>query len=452
MPKTKISEFSSTPGNNTDIDGINIAEGCAPSGINDAIRELMAQLKDWQSGTSNDPMVIGSSGSLTLSYGTANGVAYLNGSKVLTTGSALTFDGTTLATTGKFGITGSGSIPTASALEIGTNGAGTRFRYNVPTGGEHNFTENGSVISFQTASAHGWFAGGPEQMRLTSTGLGIGTSSPNYRADILASNFRGLRVQSSGDDAIITMGSQIASSQYWSIAATSNTSGQGSNRFIIETTDANAGGTVTPRLTIDSSGNVGIGTSSPATRLQVNGQTRVSDGTTNIDIVCASATGFIGTQTNAPLVLRTNDTERARIDSSGRVTMPFQPAFHAERNTAFNASSGVIVFENAPTNIGSHYNTSTGRFTAPVAGTYIFFVSFFTNITNAPIDFRIVVNGVSAGGNATTGTTSVARDCHAHLIRTLAVNDYVEIQAAGFGTNIPGGIGIFQNFSGRLVS
>ena len=54
MSKTKISEFSSDPALNTDIDGINIAEGCAPSGINNAIRELMAQLKDWQSGTSLD--------------------------------------------------------------------------------------------------------------------------------------------------------------------------------------------------------------------------------------------------------------------------------------------------------------------------------------------------------------------------------------------------------------
>jgi hypothetical protein len=50
MSKTKISEFSTTPGNNTDINGINIAEGCAPSGINNAIRELMSDLKEWQSG------------------------------------------------------------------------------------------------------------------------------------------------------------------------------------------------------------------------------------------------------------------------------------------------------------------------------------------------------------------------------------------------------------------
>lgn len=50
MAKVKISDFSSTAGNNTDINSINIAEGCAPSGINDAIRTLMGYLKDWQSG------------------------------------------------------------------------------------------------------------------------------------------------------------------------------------------------------------------------------------------------------------------------------------------------------------------------------------------------------------------------------------------------------------------
>ena len=58
MPRAKISEFSTTPGDNTDIDGINIAEGCAPSGINDAIRELMAQLKDFQSGAAGDNITV----------------------------------------------------------------------------------------------------------------------------------------------------------------------------------------------------------------------------------------------------------------------------------------------------------------------------------------------------------------------------------------------------------
>ena len=62
MPKTKISEFSLTPSDNTDIDGIDIAEGCAPSGINNAIRELMSQLKDFQGGTSGDLLAITAGG------------------------------------------------------------------------------------------------------------------------------------------------------------------------------------------------------------------------------------------------------------------------------------------------------------------------------------------------------------------------------------------------------
>ncbi len=51
MSKDKISDYSATANSNTDIGGINIDEGCAPSGINDAIRTLMKQLKDWQSGS-----------------------------------------------------------------------------------------------------------------------------------------------------------------------------------------------------------------------------------------------------------------------------------------------------------------------------------------------------------------------------------------------------------------
>lgn len=65
MAKTKISEYSSTSagaGLNTDIASINIDEGCAPSGINNAIRALMAQLKDLQSGASGDTIPVASGG------------------------------------------------------------------------------------------------------------------------------------------------------------------------------------------------------------------------------------------------------------------------------------------------------------------------------------------------------------------------------------------------------
>jgi hypothetical protein len=74
MAKTKISEWSATPANNTDIDSINIAEGCAPSGINDAIRELMAQVKDLYSGTTGDAIAVagGGTGAVTASAARTN--------------------------------------------------------------------------------------------------------------------------------------------------------------------------------------------------------------------------------------------------------------------------------------------------------------------------------------------------------------------------------------------
>ena len=60
-----------------------------------------------------------------LSDGTANGVAYLNGSKVLTTGSALTFDGSTLSTTGDLTVDGNATLGNASSDTVTVNGTAT---------------------------------------------------------------------------------------------------------------------------------------------------------------------------------------------------------------------------------------------------------------------------------------------------------------------------------------
>ena len=59
MAKTKVSEWSAIPANNTDVGGIDINEGCAPSGINNAIRDMMAQIKDMQTGADGDNFVVG---------------------------------------------------------------------------------------------------------------------------------------------------------------------------------------------------------------------------------------------------------------------------------------------------------------------------------------------------------------------------------------------------------
>ena len=97
MAKTKISEYDSTAANNTDVDGINIAESCPPSGINNAIREVMAHLKEFQTGTSGDPFTNSSTV-------TSSGTLAVTGN--------LTFDGAS-GTSGQVLVSaGSGNTPT----------------------------------------------------------------------------------------------------------------------------------------------------------------------------------------------------------------------------------------------------------------------------------------------------------------------------------------------------
>ena len=126
MAKTKISEFDAVAANNTDIDSINIAEGCAPSGINNAIRELMAQLKDQQTGASGDSFTVG--GALT-----ATGTFTANGATVIgsTSTSSFTINSATIAipTALTLSSTGAVKIPTGTTAERPTASTG-QIRYN----------------------------------------------------------------------------------------------------------------------------------------------------------------------------------------------------------------------------------------------------------------------------------------------------------------------------------
>ena len=169
----------------------------------------------------------------------------------------------------------------------------------------------------------------------------------------------------------------------------------------------------TTALTIDTSQNVGIGTTSPssyngvlnakaadravigyfggttyATRIGANGSYATVEG---VD----AATGVSSYQPlqvgGSLLRFDTGGTERMRIDSSGRVTMPFQTGFIAKglaAQTTYTAGQ-VIVFNTASYNVGSGYNTSTGAFTAPVAGLYLFTFQIYLNpgSTNSPVGF-----------------------------------------------------------------
>jgi hypothetical protein len=98
MPKNKLSEYSSTAGDNTDIGGINIAEGMAPSDVNNAMREQMSQLKDFIDGSSGDTITTAKivattaeilSGQSVTGTATFNSAVVMSGESTLSGGSLL---------------------------------------------------------------------------------------------------------------------------------------------------------------------------------------------------------------------------------------------------------------------------------------------------------------------------------------------------------------------------
>lgn len=82
---------------------------------------------------------------------------------------------------------------------------------------------------------------------------------------------------------------------------------------------------------------------------------------------------------------------------SGLTSSQASPAFRAYRTsniTGFNASTQVnpVVFNATSYNIGNHYNTSTGLFTAPIAGRYVFFAGIYSSVN--PEQIWPILNGV----------------------------------------------------------
>jgi hypothetical protein len=114
MSKEKISQWDVNPANNTDVGGINIAENCPPSNINNAIREVMSQVKEFQNGSSGDATTI--DGVLTV-----NGDATFNGNTIAVTQPA-DDNSTKLATTAyvdrEVGTLGTISSQDANAVAI----------------------------------------------------------------------------------------------------------------------------------------------------------------------------------------------------------------------------------------------------------------------------------------------------------------------------------------------
>ena len=141
-------------------------------------------------------------------------------------------------------------------------------------------------------------------------------------------------------------------------------------------------------------------------------------------------------------------TSALTIDSTGRVLTPARPSFEAKRTSGDVTQGNVVVWNETRHNIGGHYNTSTGEFTAPIGGTYLFTGQGFTNNTNN-ITLDLQVNGVNrfryqddTNASYRSGTFSYITLLNA----TDVVRMYTTIGTAHFNPS-----GLYSHFSGVLI-
>ena len=181
----------------------------------------------------------------------------------------------------------------------------------------------------------------------------------------------------------------------------------------------------------DTSGNVGIGTSvTSGNKFTVAG----SAGSVYIeptgDVIAFSrnTANYISAKggASASLVFETGGTtERMRINSSGQVTIPSQPTFTVRKNNGTSSTAaGIIVFNAVSTNTGSHYNSTNGRFTAPIAGRYLF---VFTGAGQTTADFVLLINGATTNYQGYSFGSNVTSSANA--IFNLNANDYVQVES-----------------------
>jgi hypothetical protein len=218
------------------------------------------------------------SSTVTINGGTANGVGYLNASKVLTTGSALTFDGSQLSV----GTAGS----TSNGLKLNSSNAGANYvLYRDGTtgllqvyGNQTGF--NGLLVSgvdgqqyLSDPSKHIWSVSNSEQMRLTSTGLGIGTNSPGAKLHVAGSilfpfGANGVFSDSTSRKPILfTSYDGGSNTDYLQVGSPAVSGGVGTDIRFNTGTFAGWG----EKMRLDSSGNLGLGVTPSAAYLTLSG-------------------------------------------------------------------------------------------------------------------------------------------------------------------------------------
>jgi len=164
---------------------------------------------------------------------------------------------------------------------------------------------------------------------------------------------------------------------------------------------AKSGDTMTGNLIVD--GNVGINTSSPLNRLttRATANSYVGGNLSLESIGGANATYFAQTTPGDFYISNGGTADHFKMDSAGRVTMPYQPAFLIKAPSTYTGNGTVggtelFSYTDEVINVGGHFNTTTSTFTAPITGMYAvsWWASASTNsLSTRYIRLRLYKNG-----------------------------------------------------------
>jgi hypothetical protein len=132
---------------------------------------------------------------------------------------------------------------------------------------------------------------------------------------------------------------------------------------------------------------------------------------------------------------------RGKLLIDGRLSIPGRVAFAGTKtNGTSNDTTTPVVFNNMSINVDGCYDTSTGYFTAPVSGLYVYCVQFGTGSgTNNPSSYQItkVSNGtttVIVHSYADANGAGNAPGCVNSVIVVLNAGDYIYVNlVSGYG-------------------